>query len=148
MIMDNVFLVKNFRNEIVWSYRTGGASKKQFSRKHDIIFFYNKNKNYTFNLLKEKAYTKSKSRKAGIVNYGGGSTEFYEDNSGVYNFVNMRDVWDISYIGSTHTERLSYPTQKPLALLDRILNASSNEGDVILDPFCGCGTTVEELRSN
>ena len=143
MIMDDVFGAKNFRNEIVWSYRTGGASKKQFSRKHDIIFFYNKNKNYTFNLLKEKAYTKSKSRKAGIVNYGGGSTEFYEDNSGVYNFVNMRDVWDISYIGSTHTERLSYPTQKPLALLDRILKASSNEGDVILDPFCGCGTTVE-----
>jgi len=143
MILDKVFGPDNFQNEIVWAYRTGGASKTRFARKHDIIFLYGKGEARTFNLPKEKAYTKSESRKAGTVNYGGGTAEFYEDENGVYNLVNMRDVWDIPYIGSTDKERLGYPTQKPIALLERIVNASSNPGDVVLDPFCGCGTTIE-----
>ncbi|MDD9870309.1 MAG: DNA methyltransferase, partial [Gammaproteobacteria bacterium] len=143
MILDGVFGANNFQNEIVWAYRTGGASKTRFARKHDIIFLYGKGEPRTFNLPKEKAYTRSESRKAGAVNYGGGTAEFYEDENGVYNLVNMRDVWDIPYIGSTDKERLGYPTQKPLALLERIVSASSNAGDVVLDPFCGCGTTIE-----
>jgi len=142
MILDDVFGVQNFRNEIVWAYRTGGASKKRFARKHDVILFYGKTPAHVFNPQSEKSYTKSASRKAGTVNYGGGEAEFYEDSSGVYNIVNMRDVWDIPYIGSTDKERLGYPTQKPLALLERIIEASSNPGDVVLDPFCGCGTTI------
>ncbi len=141
IILDRIFGKDNFRNEIVWSYRTGGASKKQFSHKHDIILIYSKTKKYTFNIQKEKSYTKSTSRKPGIINYGGGKAEFFQDKSGVYNLVNMRDVWEISYIGSTHKERVGYPTQKPLALLYRIIKASSNKGDVVLDPFCGCATT-------
>ncbi len=147
VIMDEVFGAHNFRNEIIWSYRTGGSSKKHFSRKHDIILFYGDRKKHTFNLLKEKAYTKSETRKAGIVNYGGGTAEFFEDKYGVYNLVNMRDVWEISYVGSTHTERLGYPTQKPIKLLERIVTASSNENDVVLDPFCGCGTTIEAAHN-
>ena len=143
MILDAIFGARNFKNEIVWAYRTGGASKKQFARKHDIILFYGKTPAHAFNPQDEKSYTKSKSRKPGTVNYGGGEAEFYEDEDGVYNLVNMRDVWNIPYIGSTDKERLGYPTQKPLALLDRIVKASSNEGDVVLDPFCGCGTTIE-----
>jgi len=143
MILDGVFGANNFQNEIVWAYRTGGASKTRFARKHDIIFLYGKGEPRTFNLPKEKAYTRSESRKAGAVNYGGGTAEFYEDENGVYNLVNMRDVWDIPYIGSTDKECLGYPTQKPLALLERIVSASSNAGDVVLDPFCGCGTTIE-----
>ena len=142
MILDGVFGANNFQNEIVWAYRTGGASKTRFARKHDIIFLYGKGEPRTFNLPKEKAYTRSESRKAGAVNYGGGTAEFYEDENGVYNLVNMRDVWDIPYIGSTDKERLGYPTQKPLALLERIVSASSNAGDVVLDPFCGSGTTA------
>ena len=142
ILMDVIFSEKNFRNEIVWYYRTGGVNKNRFSKKHDIIFYYVKNnKKFLFNSLQEKSYTKSKSRKSGIINYGGGKTEFFEDDKGVYNIVNMKDTWDISYIGSTHAERTGYPTQKPLALLERIIKASSNEGDVILDPFCGCATT-------
>ena len=140
--MDKIFGYQNFKNEIVWSYRTGGASKKQFSRKHDIILFYGNVGKHTFNILKEKAYTKSETRKPGVINYGGGTAEFFEDSVGVYNLVNMRDVWEISYVGSTHPERLGYPTQKPVGLLERIIKASSNEGDVVLDPFCGCGTTA------
>ena len=147
--LDRIFGKHNFRNEIVWSYRTGGASRTRFARKHDVILFYAKQDGGTFNLQKEKAYTKSRSRRPGVVNYGGGQAEFFEDEAGVYNLVNMRDVWEISYIGSTHPERVGYPTQKPLELLRRIIEASSNEGDLVLDPFCGCATTcvaAQQLR--
>ena len=141
ILLDIIFSEDNFRNEIVWSYKTGGVSKKNFSKKHDIIFFYSKTANYVFYSQLEKSYTKSKSRKAGIINYGKGDAEFFEDEKGVYNFVEMRSVWNISYIGSTNKERLGYPTQKPKELLERVIKASSKEGDVILDPFCGCATT-------
>lgn len=142
VLMDAVFGAKNFRNEIVWCYRTGGSSKSSFSKKHDVILRYSKSDKFVFNQLKEKAYTKSKSRKPGIVNYGAGTTEFFQDEKGVYNWVNMRDIWEISYIGSTHPERMGYPTQKPEKLLERIIEASSDEGYIVLDPYCGCGTTV------
>ena len=140
LVMDAVFEHDNFRNEVVWSYRTGGASKTRFAEKHDVILFYSKSGNCNFNPQKEKSYTKSKSRRPGFINYGGGIAEFFEDERGVFNYVNMRDVWEISYIGSTSPERTGYPTQKPLALLERIIKASSDEGDVVLDPFCGCAT--------
>lgn len=141
-LMDVLFGINNFQNEIIWSYRTGGASKKRFGRKHDVILFYTKGNKYIFNLQKEKAYTKSESRKPGVVNYGAGEAEFFEDGYGVYNLVNMRDVWEISYINSQSEERKGYPTQKPVALYERIVKTSSNEGNVVLDPFCGCATTL------
>ena len=77
LVLDAVFGTKMFRNEVVWCYRTGGASKKWFSKKHDVILFFTKTDRYNFNILKERAYTKSKSRKAGIVNYGAGKAEFF-----------------------------------------------------------------------
>ena len=140
--LDKIFGYDNFRNEIIWSYRTGGSSKKYFSRKHDSILLYSKSDKYMFNTQKEKAYTKSKSRKPGIVNYGAGNATFYEDENGVYNLVNMRDVWDIPYINSQAEERIGYPTQKPEALLECIINSSSNEGDIVADFFVGGGTTA------
>ncbi len=141
--LDTIFGVSNFRNEIIWHYKTGGAGKKQFARKHDVIFFYGKTGNTKFFIPKQKSYTKSKSRRPGVVNYGQGEAEFFEDECGVYNLVNMHDVWDISYIGSTDPERTGYPTQKPIKLLKRIIKASSSEEDLVLDPFCGCGTTID-----
>ncbi len=141
LIMDEVFGDDNFQNEIAWGYRTGGSSKGKWSQKHDTILYYSKTDKPTFNLQKEKAYTKSKSRKAGIVDYGGGMAEFFEDENGVYNWVNSRDVWDISYINSQSEERLDYPTQKPEELLEKIIKASSNEGSLVLDCFMGSGTT-------
>ncbi|MDE0646000.1 MAG: DNA methyltransferase [Gammaproteobacteria bacterium] len=102
--------------------------------------YYNKSNTYQFNLQKEKAYTKAKNRKPGIHNYGASNAEFFEDTNGVYNWVHYRDVWNFSYIGSTSDERVGYPTQKPIALLDLIIKASSNEQSMILDPFCGCAT--------
>ena len=137
-VLDAVFGPKNFRNEIVWSYRTGGASRTRFSSKHDTIFFYSKTSQWTYNKPQEKSYTKSKSRKPGVINYGGGEAEFFQDEQGVYNLVNMRDVWNIPYIGSTDPERTGYPTQKPVALAERIIGAASRPGDMVLDPFAGC----------
>ena len=141
IIMDSIFGEKNFRNEIIWAYKTGGTSKSFYSKKHDIIFFYSKTKNYIFHKQEEKSYTKARNRKAGIINYGKGKAEFFEDEKGVFNYTGMRDVWEISYIGSTSKERTGYPTQKPKALLERIIKGSSNPGDLILDPFAGCATT-------
>ena len=140
-MMDTIFGYENFLNEIVWEYKTGGASKRHFSKKHDIILYYGKTGETVFNPQKQKSYTKAKARKPGTVNYGQSTAEFYEDDIGVYNLVNMKDVWDISYIGSTSPERTGYPTQKPLALYERMILASSDEGDMVLDPFCGCATT-------
>ena len=140
LVMDGIFGRTNFRNEIVWSYRTGGASKRQFSKKHDVLFFYSKSESYVFNLQREKNYTRSRARQPGMINYGAGSSEFFQDEEGVYNLTHMRDVWDIPYINSQAKERTGYPTQKPLALLRRVVKASSNKGDVLLDPFCGCAT--------
>ncbi len=139
LVMDAIFGRKQFRNEVIWSYKTGGASQKRFSQKHDVILFY-AGKDHIFNPQREKSYTKAKGRKPGVINYGGGTAEFFQDESGVYNWVFCRDVWDISYIGSTDPQRTGYPTQKPLALLRRIIRASSNSAQIVLDPFCGCAT--------
>jgi len=134
LLMDSVFGVENYRNEIVWFYKTGGASKRYFAQKHDIIFFYSKTNKYLFKPQKEKSYM--------MHNYGFKKSEFFKDERGQYTWVYMKDVWEIPAVGSADKQRIGYPTQKPEALLERIINASSNEGDVVLDPFCGCGTTV------
>ena len=147
LILDCIFGESNFRNEIVWGYRTGGSSKRLFSKKHDIILFYSKSNRYIFKTQNEKAYTKAKGRGVGKVVYGmqksgkERASIFHRDDQGVYTLVNMRDIWDISYINSQAKERVGYPTQKPLALLERIIKASTNKGDIVLDPFCGCATT-------
>jgi len=138
LVLDAIFCSQggDFQNEIVWSYKTGGASKKRFSKKHDVILFYTKSDHYLFNPQKEKSYMMHK--------YGFKKSDFQIDEAtGLqYSMVYQKDVFDIPTIGSDSAERLGYPTQKPEALLGRIIQASSNEGDVILDAYCGCGTTV------
>jgi len=144
ILMDEVFGEENFQNDISWGYRTGGSKKGAWSNKHDIILFYSISEEYVFNQQKEKAYTKSKSRKAGIIDYGGGMAEFFEDENGVYNLVNARDIWDdIPYINSQAEERERYSTQKPEALLERIIKASSDKGTIVADFFSGSGTTAK-----
>ncbi|MCY3998108.1 MAG: DNA methyltransferase [Flavobacteriaceae bacterium] len=142
LVMDAIFGKKNFRNEIIWCYKTGGTSKKYFSKKHDIIFFYSKTDKYHFNTQQQKAYTKVKSRQPGIVNLGQGTNEFFRDENGVYQYVNAYDYWEIPALNSQAKERTGYPTQKPPQLYEKIIKASSNEGDIVLDPFCGCATTL------
>jgi len=138
LLMDDIVGARQFRNEIVWAYKSGGASKNHFSKKHDIILCYAKNgKKAFFRALKEKSYNRE------LKPYRFKDVKEYQDETGWYTLVNMKDVWQIDMVGRTSSERLGYPTQKPLALLKRIVQASSNEGDLVLDPFCGCGTTVE-----
>ena len=141
MILDEVFGTGKFVNEIIWSYRTASGAKGEFNKQHDNILFYSKNSERIFNEQKEKSYTKAKGRKAGVVNYGAAETEFFEDENGVYRWSGMRDVWDIPYINSQALERLGYPTQKPEALIERIVDASTNKGDIVFDCFMGSGTT-------
>ena len=131
ILMDQVFGNGNFQNEIVWGYRTGGVSKRWWARKHDVILFYRKTKYYNHNPIQERIYYEKPFFIADVDEYG----RHYAD-------VYIRDVWDeIKPLINLSKERLGYPTQKPLTLLERIIKASSNEGDIVLDPFCGCATT-------
>lgn len=131
VMLDDVFGMYNFQNEIVWCYRTGGASQKRWCRKHDTIFFYTKSNDYTFNLQKERLYydkpffTKLKDK----------TGKYYADVLPV-------DWWQMKAVINVSKERLNYPTQKPESLLTRIISASSNFNDIVLDAFCGCGTTI------
>ena len=135
-LLDAIFGRKNFRNEIVWCYKSGGASpKRHFSRKHDSLLWYSKASSYTFNEQREKSYNR------GLKPYRFAGVEEHQDTTGWYTLVGMKDYWFIDMIGRTSKERTGSPTQKPLALYERVIRASSNEGDVILDPFCGCATT-------
>ena len=130
IVLDAIFNLRNFQNEIVWCYSTGGATPRRFSRKHDVLFFYGKKANPLFN-TQRMPYTSAMSQDPKHKH------KFNKDGR------IMLDWWsDITPINPLAKERLGYPTQKPEALLERILQASSNEGDVVLDPFCGCGTTI------
>lgn len=144
IMLDQVFGFNNFRNEIVWYYKRWTAASKTFQRMHDTIFFYSKTNEYTFNKLKQPflekttvAKFKRKVEEGRIVQDKEHLMERNPDEG-----VAMHDVWEIPFIHPMAKERLGYPTQKPLALLERVIEASSNEGDVILDAFCGCGTAL------
>ena len=116
----------NFKNEIVWKYNSGGASKRHLSRKHDTILWYVKGDgDYTFNILREPYATPDTEGRPG----------FHPDGR------MLTDVWDIPFLSTTSGERTGYPTQKPLKLLERVVEVFSNPGDTVLDGFCGSGTT-------
>jgi len=131
VMLDEVFGAKNFQNEIIWGYRTGGATKKRWSRKHDNIYFYTKTDDYVFNLKKERVYY---------------DKPFFspkkDDQGRWYADVLPIDIWEIPAVINVSKERLGYPTQKPEALLEKIITASSNKNAVVLDAFCGCGTSL------
>lgn len=138
ILLDEVFGENNFFNEIVWGYRTGGISKTFFARKHDSIFFYAKNSNTNFfNTQYYKSYQQKKYDFKGVEDLWDEEKKMWYHNSV------CRDVWeDIYPIGTENNERVDYPTQKPEALLERIIKASSNEGDIVMDFFAGSGTTL------
>ena len=137
VMMDAVFGHANFQNEIIWSYRTGGVSKRRWPRKHDTVLFYSKSKHYQHNPLQERIYYEkpfftTKQDKQG---------RHYAD-------VYVRDVWDdIKPLINVSRERMGYATQKPVALLERIIAASCPPDGVVLDPFCGCATTLEAAHN-
>ena len=136
VVLDELFTKNNFVNEIIWCYKSGGAGDGGYAKKHDIILFYKKNQ-LKFNPTKEKSYM-------GIgYSTGNPNVKLYDDGDGKgpYTLVNVKDWWtDIGMI-ATSKGRL-YATQKPEALLERIIKASSNEGDLVCDFFGGSGTTA------
>ncbi|MDR0875544.1 MAG: site-specific DNA-methyltransferase [Clostridiales Family XIII bacterium] len=122
-------------NEVVWVYKSGGASKRRFANKHDTLLYYAKNKNcYKFFPQKEKSYNR------GLSPYRFKGVKEYQDDVGWYTVVNMKDVWEIPMVGRTAGERTGYATQKPEALLERIVLSCTEAGDLCIDPFCGSGT--------
>jgi DNA modification methylase len=140
-ILDKIFGMNNFNNHIIWHYRRWTGKAKKFQQLHDSIFFYSKTDEYTFNDLYTPYTEKSLKRKQ---NY---HTRIKNDEVFVTSIdekgVRANDVWiDIQLLNSQSKERIGYPTQKPEALLQRIIECASKEGDIVLDPFVGGGTTV------
>ena len=150
ILMDSVFGARNFRNEIVWCYTGPGRTLRHFPRKHDTILFYAKGPNNFFDREAVRMPYKNLSTDQGRGIIFGETGQLknpkirrsYLERGKV-----PEDWWDerhhgMTPVGRIKNERMGYPTQKPLALLERIIKASSNQGDLILDPFCGCGTAV------
>ncbi|BBB57741.1 adenine specific DNA methylase Mod (plasmid) [Candidatus Megaera polyxenophila] len=155
VMMDGIFGHQNFKNEIIWCYKTGGRSTKFFPKKHDIILWYSKSNQYTFNYndvciqrdfstMHEPTFIDEEGKiyQRNIKN--GKEYRYYQDQGVLPN-----DYWiDIQALNPSSKERLGYPTQKPIALLDRIIKASCPPDGVVFDPFCGCGTTIYSALKN
>ncbi len=138
ILMDEIFGKENFINEIIWCYKSGGVGNSAFAKKHDNILFYRKNAtDYIFHILKEKSYNSD------LKKYGFKSAKElqFQDDIGWYTLVNCKDYWNIDMVGRSSEERINYATQKPEALLERIIKASSNEDSIVADFFAGSGTT-------
>ena len=144
-LMDAIFGRRNFRNEIIWSYKKWTASKKSLPRNHDVILAYRKGANATFYPVMVPNTEPNPSQYVSAKQ--GGKTVVLREADGtpikrqVREFIQEGDVWAMPMISPNGKERSGYPTQKPLALYERIIKASSNPGDIVLDPFCGCATT-------
>ena len=167
LVMDAVFGAGNFVNEVVWHYRKWTNAAARFQRNHDILLVYAREFGaHTFNKLfqDEASYHYEKGWHTNTVEGGLRQLIVYDRDkakakiaSGAFDRVVYRDgarraalpdVWTVPIINSQAKERMGYPTQKPVALLDRIVKASSNPGDVVFDPFCGCATTIEAAEVN
>lgn len=147
ILMDEIFGEENFRNEIVWYYTnkmTGSPSPHDFVCEHDTIFRYSKTDLYHYTLIKEEREDAVKQSKRIKVD-GKNMRARDEDGNIIYEIStekNIKDVWQIPFIASTDSQRVDYSTQKPEALLERIINASSNEGMLVADFFGGSGVTA------
>ena len=138
IVCDCIFGKRNFRNEIVWHYSNLSATRRYFPKKHDTILFFSKSDAWTFNDKAVRiAYSESSNDR---VKYKGSGFAKNAKGSWIHPDGKIPDsVWDIPLLKGN--EREGYPTQKPLKLVHRIIVASSNKGDWVLDPFCGCATT-------
>ena len=156
LLMDEVFLPENFRNQIIWSYHTGGRSKRFFSRMHDVILFYAKSNEHFFDLshvpvkrkessanhMKRRVDEKGRAYRSIVT---GGKTYIYYDDEPVY----PDDVWDdVSRMQQKDPQRTGFPSQKPQALLDRVILATTNPGDLVADLCCGSGTALFSAAAN
>ncbi len=148
--LDQVFGIDNFQSEIVWSYKRWSNSKKGLLNNHQIIFFYSKTQKFKFNtiftdysettnvdqILQERV--RDKNGKSTYKTDENGQAVIGKAKKGVP----LSDVWEIPYLNPKAKERVGYPTQKPVILLERIIKLVTEEGDIVLDPFMGSGTTM------
>ena len=145
LVMDAVFGRKNFRNEIIWCYKGGGKSKKAFGNKHDVIFRYTLSSKFLFNGDSVRVPYEGEGRgRTDISRWGSRRKKSEEGTEAGYKPSLLgkipEDWWPFPQLNSNSPERIGYPTQKPLVILNRIVEASSNKNDIVLDPFCGCAT--------
>lgn len=139
LLLDEIFGESNFLNEIIWHYATGGIPTRWLARKHDTILYYRNGEGHTFHRLKEKKYLAHRMGRRGV--------EEFQDERGWYRYRSLDDVWEIPWLTQDSKERTGYPTQKPRALLERILTVASNPGERVADFCCGSGTTAVAARS-
>lgn len=150
ILLDEIFGEDNFRSEIIWTYRRWSNSKKGLLAGHQTIFFYSKSPNFKFHVIYgeyspttnlDQILQERERNTAGKASYKrdqSGNIVMSKEKRGVP----MADVWEIPFLNPKAKERVGYPTQKPVELLQRILRISTVEGDLVLDPFCGSGTTL------
>lgn len=150
MILDDEFGESNFRSEIIWAYKRWSNAKKGLLPGHQTIFFYSKTSNFKFNTI-YKEYSPTTNIDQILqerVRNSEGKTSYKYDKKGNIVIakekkgVPMSDVWEIPFLNPKAKERTGYPTQKPIELLEKIIQISTDEGDFVLDPFCGSGTTL------
>lgn len=150
ILLDDIFGLKQFQSEIIWYYKRWSNSKKGLLSSHQTIYFYSKTQNFKFKTIYtdysettniDQILQKRVRDKYGKTIYArdkNGNTIHSDSKKGVP----LNDVWEIPYLNPKAKERVGYPTQKPILLLERIIEIASEEGDIILDPFCGSGTTL------
>ena len=150
IILDDIFGEENFRREIIWTYKRWSNSKKGLLPGHQTIFFYSKTNNYKFNIIyTEYSPTTNIDQilQERVRDNRGKAIYKHDDNGEIIlskekKGVPMSDVWEIPFLNPKAKERVGYPTQKPIELLERIVRISTDVGDTVLDPFCGSGTTM------
>lgn len=150
MILDDEFGETNFRSEIIWAYKRWSNAKKGLLPGHQTIFFYSKTSNFKFNIIyKEYSPTTNIDQilQERVRNSEGKASYKYDKKGNIVmakekKGVPMSDVWEIPFLNPKAKERTGYPTQKPIELLEKIIQISTDEGDLVLDPFCGSGTTL------
>jgi len=147
LLLDSIFGAKQFRNEVIWWYRKWSKGQKKFLQNHDVLLFYAASDANKFNVLRVPLSPSTLRR-------FGGKRQDYADETHTRKVTTEEesaggfrpDVWSINALPAQARERLGYPTQKPLALLRLVIEASSDPGDIVLDPFCGCGTTIDAAQ--
>ncbi|MDO4857124.1 MAG: site-specific DNA-methyltransferase [Thermoguttaceae bacterium] len=150
VLLDEIFGRKNFRSEIIWHYKRWSNSKKGLMNSHQTIFFYSKTEDFTFHRIYTE-YSPTTNLDQILQDRcrdGSGKVMYKKDSEGNIlstsekKGVPLSDVWEIPYLNPKAKERTGFPTQKPILLLERILEIASNPGDCVLDPFCGSGTAL------
>lgn len=155
IVLDKIFGRDNFQSEIIWSYKRWSNAKKGLLNSHQVVFFYSKTQTFKFNtiytdyssttnldqILQDRE--RDENGKSVYKRDKNGNPILGKEKKGVP----LSDVWEIPYLNPKAKERTGYPTQKPVLLLNQILNIATEEGDLVLDPFCGSGTTCVSAKS-